>query len=77
MEDEEHWRIGVNKYKNDLVRFVNGTLDRMRADGTWMRPVRPVARRRARPDRGSTPGDLSRQHRGTGVGRRRAGVLAR
>ena len=37
MEGEEHWGIGVNKYKTDLVRFVNGTLDRMRADGTWMR----------------------------------------
>ncbi|SEB75941.1 glutamate ABC transporter substrate-binding protein [Rhodococcus koreensis] len=37
LESEEHWAIGVNKYKDDLVRFVNGTLDRIRADGTWMR----------------------------------------
>jgi polar amino acid transport system substrate-binding protein len=37
LEGEEHWAIGVNKYKEDLVRFVNGTLDRIRADGTWMR----------------------------------------
>ncbi|MFF2027521.1 transporter substrate-binding domain-containing protein, partial [Streptomyces sp. NPDC058171] len=33
----EPYGIGVNKGNEDLVRFVNGTLDRMRADGTWMR----------------------------------------
>ncbi|SEB62990.1 glutamate ABC transporter substrate-binding protein [Rhodococcus koreensis] len=51
MEGEEHWGIGVNKFKDDLVRFVNGTLERIRADGTWMRmydrwiaaPLGPVA----------------------------------
>ena len=37
MEGEEHWGLAVNKYKDDLIRFVNGTLDRMRSDGTWMR----------------------------------------
>ncbi|ANS24894.1 glutamine ABC transporter substrate-binding protein [Rhodococcus opacus] len=35
LEAEEHWAIGVNKGREDLVRFVNGTLDRLRADGTW------------------------------------------
>ena len=33
----EPYGIGVNKNNDDLVRFVNGTLDRMRADGTWTR----------------------------------------
>ncbi|KAF0962609.1 glutamate ABC transporter substrate-binding protein [Rhodococcus sp. T7] len=33
----EPYGIGVNKGNEDLVRFVNGTLDRMRGDGTWMR----------------------------------------
>jgi polar amino acid transport system substrate-binding protein len=27
--------IGINKDKGDLVGFVNGVLDRVRADGTW------------------------------------------
>ena len=35
--ETEHAGIGVNKDRSDLVRFVNGTLDRIRADGTWMR----------------------------------------
>ncbi|MDV7245996.1 MULTISPECIES: glutamate ABC transporter substrate-binding protein [Rhodococcus] len=34
--ESEPYGIGVNKSHEDLVRFVNGTLDRMRADGTWM-----------------------------------------
>ncbi len=29
--------IGIPKDKPDMVRFVNGVLDRMRADGTWTR----------------------------------------
>ena len=32
----EPYGIGVNKDSDDLVRFVNGTLERIRADGTWM-----------------------------------------
>ncbi|GAF49384.1 polar amino acid transport system substrate-binding protein [Rhodococcus wratislaviensis] len=35
--ETEHAGIGVNKDRGDLVQFVNGTLDRIRADGTWMR----------------------------------------
>ncbi|GAA3170856.1 hypothetical protein GCM10020255_059510 [Rhodococcus baikonurensis] len=33
----EPYGIGVNKDNSDLVRFVNGTLDRIRTDGTWNR----------------------------------------
>lgn len=33
----EPYGIGVNRGVTDLVRFVNGVLDRMRADGTWQR----------------------------------------
>ena len=33
----EPYGIGVNKDNPDLVRFVNGTLDRIRSDGTWNR----------------------------------------
>jgi polar amino acid transport system substrate-binding protein len=33
----EPYGIGVKKESDDLVRFVNGALDRMRADGTWER----------------------------------------
>ncbi|MFH5227406.1 glutamate ABC transporter substrate-binding protein [Antrihabitans spumae] len=31
----EPYGIGIGKGKEDLVRFVNATLDRIRADGTW------------------------------------------
>ncbi|WP_227997397.1 glutamate ABC transporter substrate-binding protein [Nocardia australiensis] len=31
----EPYGIGISKGNDDLVRFVNGTLDRIRADGTW------------------------------------------
>lgn len=31
----EPYGIGINLHDTDLVRFVNGTLDRIRADGTW------------------------------------------
>lgn len=34
---EEPYGIGIPKGDDDLVRFVNGTLDRIRADGTWNR----------------------------------------
>jgi polar amino acid transport system substrate-binding protein len=33
----EPYGIGVKKENGDLVRFVNGVLTRMRADGTWER----------------------------------------
>ncbi|MCW2558829.1 MAG: transporter substrate-binding protein [Mycobacterium sp.] len=33
----EPYGIGVKKENIDLVRFVNGVLDRMRDDGTWQR----------------------------------------
>lgn len=33
----EPYGIGVNKNNEDLVRFVNGVLARIRADGTWER----------------------------------------
>ncbi|MEU7766765.1 glutamate ABC transporter substrate-binding protein [Nocardia sp. NPDC049190] len=31
----EPYGIGIPKGSDDLVRFVNGTLDRIRSDGTW------------------------------------------
>jgi polar amino acid transport system substrate-binding protein len=33
----EPYGVGVKKENTDLVRFVNGALDQMRADGTWER----------------------------------------
>ena len=33
--NEEPYGIGINKANDGLVRFVNGTLDRIRRDGTW------------------------------------------
>ncbi|WP_245777882.1 glutamate ABC transporter substrate-binding protein [Lentzea xinjiangensis] len=32
---EEPYGVGVPKGREDLVRFVNGVLERMRGDGTW------------------------------------------
>ena len=32
---EEPYGVGVNLHNTGLVRFVNGTLDRIRRDGTW------------------------------------------
>ncbi|SMC84702.1 glutamate ABC transporter substrate-binding protein [Lentzea albidocapillata] len=32
---DESYGVGVPKGQEDLVRFVNGVLERMRADGTW------------------------------------------
>ena len=32
---EEPYGIGINLTNTDLVRFVNGTLERIRTDGTW------------------------------------------
>jgi polar amino acid transport system substrate-binding protein len=34
---KEPYGIGIRKENGDLVRFVNGALDRMRVDGTWER----------------------------------------
>ncbi|MFI9506758.1 glutamate ABC transporter substrate-binding protein [Nocardia sp. NPDC052566] len=36
----EPYGIGIPKGNDDLVRFVNGTLERIRADGTWNRLYR-------------------------------------
>ncbi|MGD9618797.1 MAG: glutamate ABC transporter substrate-binding protein [Mycolicibacterium sp.] len=33
--NQEPYGIGVNLQNTDLVRFVNGTLERLRRDGTW------------------------------------------
>ncbi|WP_072803968.1 glutamate ABC transporter substrate-binding protein [Rhodococcoides yunnanense] len=33
----EPYGVGIKKESQDLVRFVNGTLERIRADGTWNR----------------------------------------
>jgi polar amino acid transport system substrate-binding protein len=33
--NEEPYGIGVNRDNTGLVRFVNGTLERIRRDGTW------------------------------------------
>lgn len=33
--DEEPYGIGINLQNTGLVRFVNGTLERIRRDGTW------------------------------------------
>jgi polar amino acid transport system substrate-binding protein len=33
----EPYGVGVKKENSDLVRFVNGVLERMRDDGTWVR----------------------------------------
>ena len=33
--NQEPYGIGVNKDNPGLVRFVNGTLERIRRDGTW------------------------------------------
>ena len=35
--NREPYGIGVKLENSDLVRFVNGVLDQMRADGTWQR----------------------------------------
>jgi polar amino acid transport system substrate-binding protein len=32
---EEPYGIGINKFDEDLVRFTNGILEQIRADGTW------------------------------------------
>ena len=55
----EPYAIGVPPGRDDLVRFVNGVLERLRADGTWARiytdtfgraaPAPPAARYRAAP----------------------------
>lgn len=34
---KDSYAIGLQKEQTDLVRFVNGVLDRMRSDGTWNR----------------------------------------
>lgn len=34
---KEPYGIGVKKENEDLIRFVNGVLERMRVDGTWQR----------------------------------------
>lgn len=34
---EEPYGIGINKNNEDLVRFTNGVLEKIRGDGTWFR----------------------------------------
>ncbi|NKZ10382.1 glutamate ABC transporter substrate-binding protein [Mycolicibacterium septicum DSM 44393] len=34
--EDEPYGIGINKSRQDLVRAVNASLDRMRQDGTWL-----------------------------------------
>ncbi|AYF75930.1 glutamate ABC transporter substrate-binding protein [Nocardia yunnanensis] len=34
---QDFYAVGIQKQNTDLVRFVNGVLDRVRADGTWQR----------------------------------------
>jgi polar amino acid transport system substrate-binding protein len=34
---DERYGIGIAQRNDDLVRFVNGTLERIRRDGTWER----------------------------------------
>jgi len=34
---KEPYGIGVNQQQEDLVRFVNGVLEKIRNDGTWER----------------------------------------
>ncbi|GAB3212370.1 glutamate ABC transporter substrate-binding protein [Nocardia tengchongensis] len=36
----EQYGIGISQGSDDLVRFVNGTLERIRSDGTWNRLYR-------------------------------------
>ena len=33
----EYYGIGIPKGQDDMVRFVNGVLERRRADGSWLR----------------------------------------
>lgn len=40
----EPYGVGIKKENEDLVRFVNGVLDRMRTDGTWEALYAPLAR---------------------------------
>ena len=54
----EPYGIGVKKENEDLVRFVNGVLEQMRADGTWQRlydrlAAQTSARRPVRRQRGT------------------------
>jgi polar amino acid transport system substrate-binding protein len=37
---DEPYGVGIPRNSEDLVRFVNAVLDRMRADGTWMASYR-------------------------------------
>ena len=52
--NEEPYGIGINLQNTGLVRFVNGTLERIRRDGTWTTLV-PQVVDRAGPGAG-TPG---------------------
>ncbi|WP_134738526.1 glutamate ABC transporter substrate-binding protein [Nocardioides sp. 503] len=59
---DEPYGIGVNKENDDLVRFVNGVLERMRADGSWqesyarwLQPALNVPATQPKPVYGRTP----------------------
>jgi hypothetical protein len=76
---QEPYGIGINLTNTPLVRFVNGTLDRIRRDGTWNTLYRKwltvLGRRRRPPPRGiwtdERSGDPGRRRRhATGAARR-------
>jgi polar amino acid transport system substrate-binding protein len=51
----EPYGVGVRKENDDLVRFVNGVLDRMRVDGTWERLYEKWLRSSLGPSPGPPP----------------------
>ena len=69
---EEPYGIGINLENTGLVRFVNGTLERIRRDGTWNTLV-PQVVDGARPGAGTSDTEVSGLMRraGSARGRRR------
>ena len=57
--NEEPYGIGINLQNTGLVRFVNGTLERMRRDGTWNTLV-PQVVNGARPGTGTASREVFR-----------------
>lgn len=84
--DEEPYGIGINLENTGLVRFVNGTLDRIRRDGTWNTLYRkwltvlgpaPLPPRRGIRTDGPRRRSRRREPDGDRTGRRRSGHPAR